>query len=122
MSTQLQSLTDASLQDNIRVERALVDELKPRDISKEQLATIASALKGRIGTIYLYPLGDPEASQYSHDRKSRRSPCAYLPQGVTLWRARENKKHLIKGGIGLAATFVVDVAAKVVADAAVRLL
>ena len=35
---------------------------------------------------------------------------------------RQNKKHLIKGGIGIAATFVVDVVAKIIADAAVRLL
>ena len=59
-----QQLTNESIESNLKVQKAMLDQLKPRDISKEQLATISSALKGRIETIYLYPLADPEASQY----------------------------------------------------------
>jgi hypothetical protein len=43
---------------------AMLDQLKPRDITRKQMATIADALRGHIGTVYLYPLADPEASRY----------------------------------------------------------
>ena len=43
---------------------AMLDQLKPRDITRKQMVTIADAVRGHIGTVYLYPLADPEASRY----------------------------------------------------------
>jgi hypothetical protein len=43
---------------------AMLDQLKPRDITRKQMATIVDAVRGHIGTVYLYPLADPEASRY----------------------------------------------------------
>ena len=56
MSTRLQQLSDESTIKSVNVAEAMLGQLKPRDIAKQQLASIASALRGRIGTIYLYPL------------------------------------------------------------------
>jgi hypothetical protein len=50
--------------ERVRIEKAIIDELAQRDLTREQVEAISSAIKGRIGTIYLYPLSDPEASRY----------------------------------------------------------
>jgi hypothetical protein len=48
---------------NARV--AILDQLKPRDITRKQMATIVDAIKGRFGTVYLYPLSDPDSFRYT---------------------------------------------------------
>jgi hypothetical protein len=45
---------------------AMLDQLKPRDITRKQMATIADAIRGHIGTVYLYPLADPEAPPFMY--------------------------------------------------------
>jgi hypothetical protein len=50
--------------ERVRIEKAIIDELAQRDIKREQVEAISSAIKGKIGIIYLYPLSDPEASRY----------------------------------------------------------
>jgi hypothetical protein len=49
----------------VKIEKAIIDELAQRDIKREQMDVISSTIKGHIGTIYLYPLADPEASRYA---------------------------------------------------------
>lgn len=49
----------------VKIEKAIIDELAQRDIKKEQIDTVSSVIKGHVGTIYLYPLADPEASRYA---------------------------------------------------------
>jgi hypothetical protein len=51
--------------ERVKIEKAIIDQLAQRDIKKEQIETISAAVKGRIGTIYLYPLADPEASRFA---------------------------------------------------------
>jgi len=51
--------------ERVRIEKAIIDELAQRDLKRDQIETISSAIKGRVGTIYLYPLSDPEASRYA---------------------------------------------------------
>jgi hypothetical protein len=65
-SKSLAAETESEKLARVKIEKAIVDELAPRDINKEQMGMIASALKGHVGTIYLYPLADVEASRYMY--------------------------------------------------------
>lgn len=40
--------------------------LAPRDLTKDQISSIAGDIKGRIKTLYLYPLSDVEAQRYAY--------------------------------------------------------
>jgi hypothetical protein len=60
-----QQITNESIESNLKVQRAMRDQLKPRDISKEQIATISAAIRDRMPTIDLYTLSDVEASKYA---------------------------------------------------------
>jgi hypothetical protein len=51
--------------ERVKIEKAMIDQLAQRDIKKKQMDVISSAIRGQIGAIYLYPLADPEASQYA---------------------------------------------------------
>jgi len=51
--------------ERVKIEKAIINQLARRDIKKEQIEAISSAIKGHIGTIYLYPLADPEASRFA---------------------------------------------------------
>jgi len=51
--------------ERVRIEKAIIDELAQRNLKREQIETISSAVKGRVGVIYLYPLSDPKASRYA---------------------------------------------------------
>jgi len=42
----------------------MIDQIKPRDMTREQMTKIADVIRGHVGTVYLYPLADPEASRY----------------------------------------------------------
>jgi hypothetical protein len=50
--------------DRVKIEKAIIDELAQRDLTRQQVEAIASGVKGRIGMVFLYPLADPEASRY----------------------------------------------------------
>jgi hypothetical protein len=51
--------------ERVKIEKAIIDELAQRDLKREQIEAVSSAIKGRVGTIYLYPLADPEASRFA---------------------------------------------------------
>jgi hypothetical protein len=60
-----QQITNQSIESNLAAQRAMLEQLKPRDITRKQIDAIASVIRGKIGTIYLYPLEEIEASQYA---------------------------------------------------------
>ena len=65
-AAQANRVAESEKLERIKTQKAIVDELAPRDLTKDQISSIAGDIKGRIKTLYLYPLSDFEAQRYAY--------------------------------------------------------
>jgi len=64
-SGRLQQITDDSIRENFRIEKAIIDQLKPRDFKKWQFDALVSALDGKVKLMLtVFTIPDPEASRF----------------------------------------------------------
>jgi hypothetical protein len=64
-SGQLQQLTDSSIKESFGVEKAIVDQVKPRGFSGDQFEKIAAGLRGKIAHLDVVTLPDSEAFSFA---------------------------------------------------------
>jgi hypothetical protein len=64
-SGRLQQITDDSIRENFRIEKVVIEQLKPRDFTKPQFDTLVASLRGKIkGRLPIFSDPDAESRRF----------------------------------------------------------